>query len=59
MSSCPEKFQLARKKKGTTSFEAVYLWKKICKMFVLEETLNLRNTRILFRESSFSARLLW
>ena len=44
---------------GTISFEAVYLWKKICKMHFMVKTLNLRNTCILFQEPRFCARLLW
>ena len=58
MSTCPTKFQLARKKTGTISFVADYLWKIICKAFFLAKTPNLHNTCILFRESSFCARLL-
>ena len=59
VSACPWKFQLVRKKMHSKSFKAVYLWKKICKMYFLSETLNLRNKCILFRELSFCARLLW
>ena len=59
MSTCSRKFQLAPQKKGTISFKAVYLWKKICEMYFLAKTLNLHSTCILYRESSCSARLLW
>ena len=60
MSTCPRKFQLARKKIFTLSFELFfYLWKKVWEIYFLAKTLNLDNTCILFRESSFCARLLW
>ena len=43
----PKKISTCPKKIGTLSFEAVYFWKKICKMYFLAKTLNLHNTCIL------------
>ena len=54
-----EKILTCPRKKGTISFEAVYFWKKNCKMYLLIKTLNFHSTCILFRESGFFARLLW
>ena len=44
----PEGILTCPKKKGTISFEALYLWKKICKMYLLIKTLNFYSTCILF-----------
>ena len=58
--SLPEDISTCPKKIGTISFKAVYVWKKIVKYtYFVAKTLNLHNTCILFRESSFCSRMLW